>query len=118
MNKVAIVILAKNGSKESLGRLVNAFEFAKELKEFDDDVRIVFDGASVTFIPEIIKEDHYVHSLFSSVEDKIDGACKYCADAFGVLNEVEESDIKLLDDFDDHPSLRSYIQEGYQIVTF
>jgi len=47
MNKVAIVILAEKGSHEALGRVVNAMEFAKELHEEGDDVKIIFDGAGV-----------------------------------------------------------------------
>lgn len=118
MNKIAIVVLAEAGSHEALGRVVNALEFAKELKEHDDDVKIVFDGAGVTFIPELKSEEHDAHPLYAAVEDKIEGACKFCAKAFGVINEVRKTDVTLLDDYDDHPSLRSYIQDGYQIVTF
>lgn len=118
MNKVAIVILAEEGSHESLGRVVNALEMAKELKENDDDVRVVFDGAGTTFIPALEDEEHDVHPLYKAVEDTIDGACKFCSKAFGVIKEVNKSDIDLLDDYDDHPSLRKYISEGYQVITF
>lgn len=118
MNKVAIIVLAEEGSHESLGRVVNALELAKELKENDDDVRIVFDGAGTTFIPALEDEEHKAHPLYKAVEDTIDGACKFCSKAFGVINEVNKTNVDLLDDYDDHPSLRKYISEGYQIVTF
>ncbi len=118
MTKVAIVILAENGSHEAMGRVTNALEFAKELKEENDDVRIVFDGAGVTFIPELADESHDAHPLFQAVEDEIDGACKFCSKAFGVINEVRKTDVSLVAEYDDHPSLRKYIQDGYQVVTF
>ncbi|MFU8813206.1 MAG: DsrE family protein [Balneolaceae bacterium] len=118
MNKVAVVILAQTGTHEALGRAVNALEFAKELKDHGDDVKIVFDGAGVTFIPELADEEHKANPLYKAVEDKIDGACKFCAKSFGVINEVRKTDVALLDDYEEHPSLRSYIQDGYQIVTF
>ena len=44
MNKVAIIVLAEAGSYESLGRVVNAMELAKESHEKGDDVKLVFDG--------------------------------------------------------------------------
>jgi hypothetical protein len=118
MNKVAIVILAEKGSHEALGRVVNAMEFAKELHEEGDDVKIVFDGAGVTFIPELGDEGHDAHPLSKAVKPVIEGACKFCSKAFGVINEVRKTDVKLLDDYDDHPSLRTYMANGYQIVTF
>jgi len=118
MTKVAIVILAENGSHESMGRVANALEFAKELKEENDDVRIIFDGAGVTFVPELADENHDANPLFKAVEDKIDGACKYCSKAFGTINQVRKTDIPLLAEYDNHPSLRKYVTDGYQIVTF
>ena len=118
MNKVAIVVLAEAGSHESLGRVVNAMEFAKELHENGDDVKLIFDGAGVTFIPELEKDDHDAHPLYEAVKPVTDGACKFCSKAFGVINEVRKTDVGLLDDYDDHPSMRTYLTNGYQIVTF
>ena len=118
MNKVVIVVLAENGSHEALGRVVNAMEFAKELHDHGDEVKLVFDGAGVTFIPELEKEDHDAHPLYEAVTPVIEGACKFCSKAYGVINEVRKTDVDLLDDYDDHPSLRSYVADGYQIVTF
>lgn len=118
MSKVAILVLAEEGSHESLGRIVNALEFAKELDEKDHSVRIIFDGAGTTFIPALQDPEHKAHELYNTVEELIDGACKFCSKAFGVIKEVNNSNIDLLDDYDDHPSLEKYIAQGYQVVTF
>lgn len=118
MNKVAIVVLAEAGSHESSGRVVNAMEFAKELHENGDEVKLIFDGAGVTFIPELEKEDHDAHPLYIAIKPTIEGACKFCSKAFGVINDIRKTDVDLLYDYDDHPSLRSYVTDGYQIVTF
>ena len=118
MSKVAIIVLAEEGSHESLGRIVNALEFAKELKEKNHDVGLVFDGAGTTFIPALEKEDHKAHGLYKEVEDVIDGACEFCSNAFGVIDAVKESGVPLLNEFDNHPSLEKYIARGYQVVTF
>ncbi len=118
MNKVAIVVLSEAGGHEALGRVVNALEFAKELQDHKDDVKIVFDGAGTTWIPKLEDEAHDAHPLYSAVKGSIHGVCKFCSKAFGVINEVRKSDVDLLDDYDDHPSIRSFITDGYQVVTF
>jgi len=118
MNKVAIVVLAGTESHESLGRIVNALELAKELQEHDDEVEIIFDGAGTEWIPALEDENHDAHPLYTAVKDNIYGACRFCAKAFGVFKEIKESEVDLLDEYDQHPSLRNFIAEDYQIVTF
>jgi len=118
MNKVAIIVLAESGSHEALGRVVNALEFAKELQDHNEEVKIVFDGAGTTFVPVLADEDHDAHPLYKAVLPSINGACKFCSKAFGVINEVRKTDVELIDEYDGHPSLRNYIANGYQVVTF
>lgn len=118
MNKIAIVVLSEVGSHEALGRVVNALEFAKELQDHDDDVKIIFDGAGTTWVPELADEEHDAHPLYKAVEENFHGACKFCSKAFGVINEVRKTDVDLLEEYDGHPSLRNFITDGYQVVTF
>jgi len=118
MNKVAIVVLAGTESHESLGRIVNALELAKELQDHDDEVKIIFDGAGTEWIPELEDMEHDAHPLYDSVKQNIYGACRFCAKAFGVFKEIKESEIDLLDEYDQHPSLRNFITKGYQIINF
>lgn len=118
MSKVAVVVLTDIETHESLGRIVNALEFAKELQEHDDEVKLVFDGSGTRWIPELEDEGHKVHPLYKAVKKNIAGACKFCSKAFGVINEIKKTDIPLLDEYDQHPSLRNYITNGYQVVTF
>lgn len=118
MEKVAIVVLAGTESHESLGRVVNALELAKELQEHNDEVKIVFDGAGTEWIPELEDENHDAHPLYKAVKGSIHGACRFCSKAFGVFEEVKNSDVDLLDEYDQHPSIRNFIVDGYEIVTF
>jgi len=118
MNKVAIIILAEHGSHEAMGRVANALEFAKELQDHDDEVKVVFDGAGTTFVPVLADEKHDAHPLYKAVLPSVAGACKFCSKAFGVINEVRKTDVELLDEYDGHPSLRNFIANGYQVVTF
>ena len=40
------------------------------------------------------------------------------AQAFGVKDKIEASSVKLLTDYRGHPSLRSFVSDGYQVLTF
>jgi hypothetical protein len=118
MNKVGIVILAANESHGDLGRVVNALQVAKEFKEADDQVDIIFDGGGVEWIPELADPEHKAHPLFDAVRDKIAGACKFCANSFGVVDGVKEAGVDLLGDYEGHPSIRELVDDDYRIITF
>jgi hypothetical protein len=118
MAKVAIVVLAGTETHEGLGRVVNALEAVKEFKDFQDDVKLIFDGAGSAWIPELTKQEHKAHRLFAAVRDRVSGVCSYCAGAFGVESEVQACDVPLLGEYEGHPSFRSLVTSGYHVITF
>ena len=118
MAQAAIVILTGTEGHESAGRLVNGLEAAKEFAETDgDDVELIFDGAGTQWIPELEDEDHDYHELYRAVRDDA-AACDYCSGAFGVADAVADSGVVALDDYEGHPSIRSLVDDGYEIITF
>lgn len=118
MSKAAIVVLADTETHGDLGRIANAIETAKELKKADDEVKIIFDGAGVKWIPKLADESNKLHDGFEKLRDNIAGVCSFCSNAFGVKNAVQSSGVQLLDEFEGHPSLKHYIDNGYQVITF
>ena len=118
MTKAAIVILADTDSKEGLGRVANALTAAKEFKEEDHEVTVVFDGAGTKWVGELSDPEHNYNKHFESVKDEVEGACAYCAKAFGVKEEVQESGVELMGEFEGHPSLAKLVSQGYQVITF
>jgi hypothetical protein len=42
----------------------------------------------------------------------------YCAKASGVRSAVEKSGVALLDEYQQHPSLRRRVEEGFEVITF
>ena len=118
MSKAAIVVLADTESHGDLGRIANAIETAKELKKGNDEVEIIFDGAGVKWIPKLADESNKLHGGFEKLRDNIAGVCSFCSNAFGVKNAVQSANVKLLDEFEGHPSLKHYIDNGYQVITF
>lgn len=118
MDKVAIVVLADTETHEALGRVVNALEAVKEFKEAGDDVQLIFDGAGAKWIVELSKEDHKAKPLFDAVRDKVKGACRYCAGAFQVADQVKAQNVPLMGEYEGHPSFKRLVSEGYHIITF
>ena len=116
--KAAVVILADTESHGDLARAVNALETVKEFKEAGDEVVLIFDGAGTRWIAELSKPDHRSHRLYEAVQDRIAGACAYCATAFGVKEAIQQAGVPLLEEYDRHPSLRRLIRSGYEVVTF
>ncbi len=49
---------------------------------------------------------------------RITGACAYCAAAFGATEAVEAAAVPLLDEYRQHPSLRSLVAEGFEVLVF
>jgi hypothetical protein len=118
MPKAALVIFAGTEGREGVGRVANALVTAKEFKETGDDVTIVFDGAGTTWIGTLNDPSHRYHEAFEEVRDRIAGACAYCAGRYGVKEQVEQAGIALLDEYEQHPSIRRLLTDGYQVVTF
>jgi hypothetical protein len=118
MAKIAIIIFSDTTTIEALGKVSNAFILALEAIENGDDLKIIFEGAGTKWIGELENEDHKINPLYKMVKSHITGSCSYCAQAFGVKNQVEKAEIALLDEFKNHPSLRNLIVDGYQIISF
>ncbi len=116
--KVAIIILADTENYEGLARVVNALEAAKEFKEAGDEIRIIFDGAASKWPVELSKDDHPYRALYESVQDKVAGVCGYCANAFQVRDANEACGVNFIEEFEGHPSFRSLLREGFQVLTF
>ncbi len=118
MNKVAVVVLSEMEEHADLGRVVNAIQVVKEFKRAGDDVELIFDGGGVVSAVELADPEGERYKLYQQVEDKVGGVCRYCARAFGVYEKAEALSLPMLDEFQQHPSLRSRVANGYQIITF
>ena len=79
---------------------------------------MLFDVAGTKWVAALSESEHRYHDLFEDVRDRIVSACAYCAKAFGVREEVEAAEVALLDEFEEHPSLRSFLADGYHVLTF
>ncbi len=118
MPKAAVVLLADIETHADMGRAPNALMTVQEFAESGDDVTLVFDGAGVRWAAELLKDENELHGAFDKVRARVAGACHYCAGTFEVREELERSDFPLLRDHKGHPSIRSYVADGYEVITF
>ncbi|MFW6039425.1 MAG: DsrE family protein [bacterium] len=118
MQKAAIIVLADTDSMEALGRVANALMTVQEFKDAGDEVQLIFDGAGTKWIGQLSDPQHKYYDVYQRVQDKVGGVCTYCADAFGVTEQVRAAGAPFADDYQGHPSLRQLVSRGYQIITF
>jgi len=117
-NKIAIIVLADSNTDEGLGRIVNALAAAGEYNKAGDEVRIAFAGTGTRWPTSLVKPDHPAHGLYEAVKDLVDGACGFCANAFGQTEAMKQYSIKLLADNGPFLSYRQYTEAGFHILTF
>ena len=118
MSKVAIIILADTAGPGDFGRAVNGLMTAKEFKDANDEVIIIFDGAGTKWISKFTEEGGKYNDLFDSVKDKVAGVCGYCAGAFGVTKDAEACSFYQLNEYNGHPIFKKLVDEGFTIITF
>ncbi|TVR61307.1 MAG: hypothetical protein EA426_03585 [Spirochaetaceae bacterium] len=118
MTKIAVVVFADGETHGDQGRVANALELAKEAKNASSEVKIIFDGAGTKWVPILNGEDSKLSVEYRQVADTVHGACAFCAAAFGVKDEIKATGVRLLGEFEGHPSLHTLIVEGYTVVKF
>ena len=118
MVKAAVLMLADTETHEDLARMVNGLTAAREFKDAGDDVQIIFDGAATKWPGELADEGHKAHKLYQTVADQVSGACGQCARAFQVEQSVQDAEVDLLKEYHGHPSVRTLVADGYQVLTF
>ena len=125
MSKTAVVVFSdpKHGGEEALGRLFNALILTLELKEKNQEVDLVFQGAGTRWPAEIVKAAHPANALYKAVADKVAGVCAGCADIFGAREGAEASGLNLIRNRDIPGTsgvidLSRYLDEGYRLVSF
>lgn len=116
--KVAVVVLADDESHEGLGRVVNAMVATRELQDAGDEVKLIFDGGGTVWPGLLAADDHPAHSLWEAVAGAVAGACDYCAHAFEAADSAQEAGVTLLDEYHRHPSFRTLLADGYDVLTF
>ncbi len=90
---------------------------ALDLFESGNEVKIIFEGESVT-LPKVLEEEQFGLYLKAKEKNLIAGVCYACSAQLNVLEYNEGLDYPLIKDMNGHAGMKSYVDEGYQMVTF
>ena len=96
--------------------LLNGLEMQAEGHE----CKIIIEGEATRLIPEVSKQEHFLHGLFTQALncDLIEGACRACSMKMEVAEQIENTGLSLLDDMSGHPGMAKYIKQGFEILNF
>lgn len=89
---------------------------ALDLHESGNEVRIIFEGASVK-LPSLLEEEK--HPLYKKAKEKglIEGVCLACSKTLGVWEKNREIGIDFLDDMNGHAGMKAFVDRGYEVVS-
>jgi len=98
--KTAIVVLPdpKAGGEEALGRLFNALAGAYDLKQRQQEVEILFQGAGTRWPAHLTRPQHPAHTLYSAVADRVAGVSHACSNLFGARDDADANGFSLIGD--------------------
>lgn len=92
--------------------LLNALDLAAEKIE----VKVIFEGASVQLVPQFEAEKNPLY-LKAKEMGLLVGICLACSKMLGVYEQNEQSGLPFLQDMKGHAGIKSYILEGYQVIS-
>ncbi len=115
MKKVMLVVF--NGEEMCF---IHVLLNALDMSDRSYQIGIIIEGASTKLIPSLEQENHFLHSLWTKVKERglVEGVCKACANKMGTLQDAQKIGLAIVGDMSGHPSLASYIEKGFQIITF
>ena len=117
-HNIAIIVLADTDTNEGLGRVVNALAAAGEYDKAGDTVKVVFTGTATKWPGALENTSHPAHGLYIAAKHLVDGACGFCANAFGQTEAMKQYAIQILADSGPFMSYRKYTEAGFQVLIF
>ncbi|MHA1522488.1 MAG: DsrE family protein [Promethearchaeota archaeon] len=94
---------------------------ALHMRSNDFDIAVVIEGSATKLIKTFHDDPNTpFYGLYKKVKesDMISAVCKACATKMGSLEAAEAEGLPIVGDMNGHPSMTSYIDEGYKIITF
>ncbi len=91
-----------------------------DMKDRGYEVALVIEGSATRLIPEIAKAGHPLNGLYIKVKELglIHCVCKACANKMETLDDVKDEGLPVCGPMNGHPSMASYMEEGYEVLIF
>ncbi|MBN1836466.1 MAG: DsrE family protein [Spirochaetales bacterium] len=112
-----VVLFAFNGDPMCFTHvLLNALDFNDRLFE----VKVVIEGSATGLVAALGAPDHPLHGLYEQVKETVllVGVCKACSAKTGTLEAARAQGLHLLEEMSGHPSIASFMEQGYKVITF
>lgn len=89
---------------------------ALDLSSAGHEIRIIFEGASVT-LPPVLEEK--ANPLYRKAKQQglIAGICLACSKALEVYQANEKTGLPFLSDMNGHAGMKSWIDQGYEVIS-
>lgn len=89
---------------------------AMDLHSAGAEVKIIFEGASVKLV-SLLEEER--NPLYIRAKDAgiMAGVCLACSKVLGVYEQNKKSGLVMLNDMLGHAGAKSYIQDGYKVIS-
>lgn len=81
-----------------------------------NDVKIIFEGASVTLVPVFEAEKNPLYAKAKAV-GLIAGICTACSKVLGVYEETVKAGLPMLDDMSGHAGMKPYVTQDYEVIS-
>ena len=93
---------------------------ALDMKEKAYEVKVIIEGAATKLLPELAKSDNPLHKLWEKAKSAglVGGVCKACSNKMGTLDAAKNQNLAILDEMTGHPSMASYRERDFEIVSF
>ena len=93
---------------------------ALDMNEKGYDVKVIIEGSTPRTANALNDPDAKFHRFYQAVKDEglIDCVCRACSAQVDALEGIEAQGLPLCDDMTGHPSMASYLEDGYEIITF
>lgn len=113
MNKNKVLFYGMTGEKMCFQHiLMNALD----LHAAGDDVKIIFEGASVKLVAKFEEENNPLYNRAKKA-GLLEGVCLACSKVLGVYEENLKSGLTMLEDMNGHAGMKKYIKDGYKVIS-
>ena len=89
---------------------------ALDLHEAGQEVKIIFEGASVKLVPQFEEENNPLYNKAKKA-GLIAGICLACSKVLGVYDDNLKTELPMLDDMNGHAGMKNYLKDGFQVIS-
>jgi hypothetical protein len=117
--RFAVILQADADRHEGLARALHALLYAEELKGGGHEVVLILDGAGTSWAPMLRDPSHKLHARWERLRKAgvVEEVCDFCAGAFKVKDGLKTmTDANLVAEFEGHPSLLKWVDQGYEVL--